>query len=210
MTGATDKVLSFEEHEVQVRGEPRLVLVARPAVEIRLDAERLERMRRGDFVSRVDMEILQAVASRGGKVAVVVFDASSTDRGASWAFDERLDDEQRMEIGRFLLGSQVTLYRELIRMKASGLVGVGFGSFELAAFQRGTVRVVTELSEELESAEPRRAAQLEVDLWLIEHAAKWTGLALAQYVATALADELAERDGKREDIERLLAAASRA
>jgi hypothetical protein len=208
MADASDRVLSFAQRELDVGGERRKVLVARPAYGVRLDAQRLERMRKGDFVSRVDMEILQAVGAELGAIALVVFDAASHDEQLGWAFDPGLEDEQRMELGHLLLGSQLALYRELVRMKSSGLVGIGFGSFELAAFQRGTVRVVTELSNELESAEPARAAQIEIDLWLIEHAATWTGLPLDQYFETKIVDEIASRDAKRPEIEQLLAAAA--
>ena len=210
MSGPDDKILSFEELELDVEGTSKSVLVARPNVEIRLDAERLERMRKGDFVSRVDLEILQAVAERGSAPAVVLFDGRAPDGQRRWGFDPELDDEQRMEFGRHLLRSQLTLYRELIGMKAGGLIGVGFGSFELAAFQRGTVRIVTELSEEQESATPARAAQISVDLWLIEHAATWTGLSLADYVASKLGGEIAARERKRGEIEALLAEAAAA
>ena len=68
---------------------------------------------------------LQAVASRGGEVAIVVFDAVDEGGNPLWSFDPRLEDELRIELGRMLLKSQVALYRELIRMKATGLVGVG-------------------------------------------------------------------------------------
>lgn len=208
MTAPSDALLDIQEREIEIDGEPRLVLVAHPAVEVRLDAERLERMRKGDFVSRVDLEILQAVAQRGGRVAVVIFDAAKGSENASWAFEPDLEDEQRMELGLRLLRSQLSLYRELIRMKAGGLIGVGFGSMELAAFQRGTVRIVSELTEELETAEPERAAQIEIDLWLIEHAAVWTGLPREGYFQDRLATEIAERDAKRSEIEALLAKAT--
>lgn len=204
-----DKMLSFEEREVEVDGRTRLVLLARPEVEIRLDAERLERMRKGDFASLVDLEILRTVAARGNEVSIVVFDARDAESKSNWKFDPELDDEQRMDFGFHLLRSQISLYRELVRLGASGLVGVGFGSFELAAFQRGTVRVVTALSEELESAEPARAAQIDVDLWLIEHAATWTGLPLAEYIKGKLAEEIVERERKRPEIDRLLEAATK-
>jgi hypothetical protein len=204
-----NKMLNFEEREVDVGGHARQVLIARPAVEVRLDAERLERMRKGDFASLVDLEILQAVAGRDSKVSIVVFDARDAESKPSWRFDVELDDAQRMEFGLHLLKSQISLYRELVRLGVSGLVGVGFGSFELAAFQRGTVRVVTELSEELESADPPRAAQIDIDLWLIEHAATWTGLPLAEYMKGKLAEEIAERDRKRPEIDRLLEAAAK-
>jgi hypothetical protein len=202
-----DKVLSFEERQVEVDGTTRAILVGRPAVEIRLDYERLEGMRKGNFVSRVDLEILQAVADRPDHFSVVVFDARSVDGQPCWGFDPELEDEQRMELGRFLLRSQLSLYRQLVTMKIHGLIGVGFGSFELAAFQRGTVRIVTELTAELETASPGRAASIEIDLWLIEHAATWTGLPLADYLEHKLAEELGARQRKRPDIEALLAAA---
>jgi hypothetical protein len=204
--GLEGGVLGFEDREVLVGGQPRGILVARPTVGVRLDAHRLERMRTGDFVSRVDMEILHAVGTRGDSVAIVVFDAAGPDAEGGWGFDPQLADEQRMDLGLYLLRSQVALYRELVRLGGSGLVGVGFGSRELAAFQRGTARIVTELCEQLESAKPERAAHIEVDLWLIEHAATWTGLSLDAYVDTKLADELIRRDQKHEEIEQLLAA----
>jgi hypothetical protein len=203
--GLDDGVLSFEDREVQVDGEPRAVLVARPSAPVRIDAQRLERMRTGDFVSRVDMEILNAVGKRDGGVAIVVFDAVGAAPDAGWGFDPQLDDEQRMDLGLYLLRSQVSLYRELVRLGATGLVGVGFGSRELAAFQRGTARIVTELSEELEDAAPERAAHIEVDLWLIEHAATWTGLPLDSWLQSKLSDELRRRDGKQSEIRDLLA-----
>jgi len=206
----SDGNLTFEDRDVEVDGKPRRFLLARPRGAVTLDADRLERMRSGDFVSMIDMEILQAVATRGGEVAVVVFDAADAAGNPLWTFDPKLDDELRIELGRWLLKSQVALYRELIRMKSSGLVGVGFGKLELAGFQRGTVRVATDLASELESAEPARAAQIEIDLWLLEHAARWSGLALADYVASGLASDIAERDGKREQIEKLLADAAAA
>ena len=205
--GANDKVLSFDERQVEVAGASCIVLVARPAVEVRLDLERLEGMRRGDFVSRVDVEILQAVAERRGPYSLVIFDARSVDGRPCWGFDAELEDEHRMELGRFLLRSQLSLYRQLVTMKVAGLVGVGFGSFELAAFQRGTVRIVTELSAELETASPERAAQIEIDLWLIEHAATWTGLPFEDYVDKKLAEEITTRQSKRPEIKALLAAA---
>ncbi len=204
--GLEGGVLSFEDRKVEVGGEPRGILLARPSVGVRLDAQRLERMRTGDFVSRLDMDILAAVGSRDGGIAVVVFDAASNTPEGGWSFDPQLDDEQRMDLGLYLLRSQVSLYRELVRLGGTGLVGVGFGSRELAAFQRGTARIVTELSDELEGAAPDRAAQIEVDLWLIEHAATWTGLSLDTWLETKLVDELVRRDAKRDDIERLLAA----
>jgi hypothetical protein len=164
-------------------------------------------MRTGDFVSRLDMEILAAVGGRGGGIAMVVFDAASSTVDGGWGFDPLLDDEQRMDLGLYLLRSQVSLYRELVRLGGTGLVGVGFGSRELAAFQRGTARIVTELVEELEDdAPPDRAAHIEVDLWLIEHAATWTGLSLDTWLDTKLVDEFMRRDAKRDEIERLLAA----
>jgi hypothetical protein len=206
MAEPDDRVLTFEERRIDVGGTTRLVLVARPSVQMRLDAERLDRMREGDFASRVDLEILQEVAARGGDVAVVVFDAGGHEPEPAWAFDPDLDDEQRVELGRYLLTSQVQLYRELVRMKATGLVGVGFGSRELAAFQRGTVRIVTDLSEQRESAEPAEAAKFDVDLWLVEHAATWNGLPIDDYLATKLPGEVAERDAKREEIDALLRA----
>jgi hypothetical protein len=204
--GLAGGVLNFEDREVQVGGEPRRVLVARPAAPVRIDAHRLERMRTGDFVSRIDMEILHAVGTRGSGVAIVLFDAATSTPDDGWGFDPQLDDEQRLDLGLYLLRSQVSLYRELVRLGASGMVGVGFGSRELAAFQRGTVRIVTDLANELESATPARAAQIEVDLWLIEHAATWTGLPLDTYVDTKLPEEIARRDRKHEEIVQLLAA----
>ncbi len=205
MSASSDALLAFEEREVDVEGQARRVLVARPVVDVRLDVERLERMRKGDFVSRVDLEILQAVGRCGGTVAVVVFDAACGTGRPSWAFETGLEDEQRMELGQNLVRSQLTLYRELIRMKAGGLIGVGFGSVELAALQRGAVRTASELSEELETAAPSRAARIQVDLWLIEHAALWTGLPLETYLNERLAAEIAARDRKRPEIEALLA-----
>lgn len=207
MSTGDDKVLSFEERKLDVAGSRRVVLVARPAVEIRLDLERLEGMRKGNFVSRVDLEILQAVADRPSALALVIFDARGTDGQPLWGFDPELEDEHRMELGRSLLRSQLTLYRQLVSKNVAGLVGVGFGSFALAAFQRGTVRIVTELSAELETATPEQAAEIAIDLWLIEHAATWTGLPLDEYLATKLADELLGRERKRPEIEKLLAAA---
>jgi hypothetical protein len=203
--GLEGGVLGFEDREVVVEGQPRRMLVARPTSGVRIDAHRLERMRTGDFVSRLDMEIMHAVGSRPDGLAIVVFDAGNPGPDGGWGFDAQLEDEQRMDLGLYLLRSQVDLYRELVRLGATGLVGVGFGSFELAAFQRGTVRIVSELSDELESATPERAAQIEVDLWLIEHAATWTGLAFDTYVETKLAEEILRRDRKREEIEALLA-----
>ena len=202
--GLEGGVLGFEDREIVVDGKSRRVLVARPTAGVRLDAHRLERMRTGDFVSRLDMEILHAVGSRNEGLAIVVFDAANPSTEGGWGFDPQLDDEQRMDLGLYLLRSQVSLYRELIRLGATGLVGVGFGSRELAAFQRGTVRIVTDLSEQLESAEGNQAAEIEVDLWLIEHAATWTGLPFDTYFDTKLADEISRRDAKREEIQTLL------
>jgi hypothetical protein len=205
---AGDTVLSFEHREVVVEGKPRPILIARPVMEIRLDSERLAGMRRTNFVSRVDLEILQAVADRQDQgLCLVVFDARAAQGENRWGFDPELDDEQRMELGRHLLQSQLTLYRRLITMNVGGLVGVGFGTIALAVFQRAAVRVVTELSAELEGASPEKAAQIEIDLWLIEHAATWTGLALDDYFATKLADEVVTRERKRPEIEKLLASA---
>lgn len=204
--GLEGGVLGFEDREIVVEGKSRRVLVARPTAGVRLDAHRLERMRTGDFVSRLDMEILHAVGSRNEGLAIVVFDSANANTEGGWGFDAQLDDEQRMDLGLYLLRSQVSLYRELIRLGATGLVGVGFGSRELAAFQRGTVRIVTDLSEQLESAEGQQAAEIEVDLWLIEHAATWTGLAFDTYFDTKLADEISRRDAKQDEIQNLLAA----
>jgi hypothetical protein len=204
--GLEGGVLGFEDREIVVEAKSRRVLVARPTAGVRLDAHRLERMRTGDFVSRLDMEILHAVGSRDEGLAIVVFDSANASAEGGWGFDPQLDDEQRMDLGLYLLRSQVSLYRELIRLGATGLVGVGFGSRELAAFQRGTVRIVTVLSEQLESAEGNQAAEIEVDLWLIEHAATWTGLAFDTYFDTKLADEISRRDAKQEEIQKLLAA----
>jgi hypothetical protein len=205
---ADDTVLSFEHRELVVEGKPRRILIARPVMEIRLDSERLAGMRRSNFVSRVDLEILQAVADRQDQgLCLVVFDARAAQGENRWGFDPELDDEQRMELGRHLLQSQLTLYRRLITMNVGGLVGVGFGTIALAVFQRAAVRVVTELSAELEGASPEKAAQIEIDLWLIEHAATWTGLALDDYFATKLADEVVTRERKRPEIEKLLASA---
>jgi hypothetical protein len=204
---ADDTVLSFNYRARVIEGETRAVLVARPMVEIRLDSERLAGMRRGDFVSRVDLEILQALTERDQEVALVVFDAQSPEGDGRWGFDPELDDEERMELGHHLLRSQLTLYRRLLEMNVGGLVGVGFGTIALAVFQRSAVRIVTELSRELESASPQRAAQIEIDLWLVEHAATWTGLTLEEYFATKLNDEIVSRERKRPEIETLLARA---
>jgi hypothetical protein len=203
-----DSVLSFERRDVVVEGESRAILIARPRVEIRLDQERLTGMRNSNFVSRIDLEILQTVAERErDEASVVVFDARSPEGDQRWGFDPELDDEQRMELGHLLLKSQLTLYRRLATMKVGGLVGVGFGSIALAVFQRAAVRLVSELSDELETASPERAAQIEIDLWLVEHAATWTGLALESYLETKLAAELVTRERKRPEIEALLSKA---
>lgn len=204
---STPKILTFEELQIEVGGATRHVLVARPAAELRLGSKRLERMRGGDFSSKLDRDIVGALTERSKEYAVVIFHAQDSEGAPVWGFDADLDDEQRMEFGQRLLSSQIALYRQLVEQNVGGLIGVGFGSFELAAFQRGTIRVVTKLAEELESAEGPRATELEIELWLIEHAAKWTGLSLAEYSEKRLPAEIGACDEMRAEIQALLARA---
>lgn len=161
-------------------------------------------MRGGDFSSKLDRDIVAALTDRATEYAVVIFHAQDSNGTPVWGFDAELDDEQRMEFGQRLLSSQIALYRQLVEQGVGGLIGVGFGSFELAAFQRGTIRVVTGLAEELESAEGPRAIELEIQLWLIEHAAKWTGLSLDEYAEKRLPAEIESCDEMRAEIQDLL------
>jgi hypothetical protein len=203
---ASTAIIDTERRSVLVDGKERTVLIARPSAPMRLDVARLERMQTGDFGSKLDQAIIAAVDEAPGTVDLVLFDARGADGEPVWGFDRDLDDVQRMEFGHQLLRSQILMYRELLRRGCSGLLGVGFGSFELAAFQRGTVRVVTDLAGERDEVTGARGAELELDLWLIEHAAAWTGLTVDEHLASKTAQEIATRDAKRAEYDALVAA----
>jgi hypothetical protein len=196
-------LLQFEPRSVEVEGAPRTVLVARLKEPMLLDPERLEELRSHDSPNRIDGAIVEYFEDHD-KADLVVFDARGPDGTKLWGFGPELSDEQRMEVGFELLHSQLPMYRALAERGVGGLVGVGFGSFELAALQRGTIRLITDLAAELEDAVSARAIELEVDLWLMEHAASWTGLTIDEYLATKAAAEIESREAKRPDIEKQL------
>ena len=199
-----EEITTRTMRDLTVEGEPRRVLVARAIKPSRLDRDRHDRMRKGDYSSPINVELLAAIAGSDRPVDAVIFDNDN-----NWGFDEGLDDEELAELGYHMTRSQLALYRNAARSGVRVVVGVGFGSREVDGYTRGGERVVEELERAQQSAAPSESSS-QLDLWLIDHLTLWTTAPLEEFLDDRLPEVLHKADRSRRQLERLLQALEKA
>jgi hypothetical protein len=196
-----DDLLAFSEREFPTRNGPRIALVAAPRRRIRLGRPRLDALRAGDYESPINDKLLVALDHVERPVHVIVFRAGGV-TGQAWAFEDSLTDEECVELGYFLIRSQLQLYVEAARRGVLTVIGVEFGPRELAAYERGTDRLADQLEREI--AEGADSSIGRFNLWLIDHIGLWTPLPLEQFLAERAPEAAATAERHQRQIRRLL------
>ena len=197
----SDDLLDFSEVEFETRNGMRNALIAAPKLRLRLGRERLLRLREGQFGSEINKKLLDAVDHADHPIHLIIFKAGGAGTG-NWGFAEDLSDEDAVELGYFLIRSQLRLYLEAARRGVFTVVGVEFGDRELAAYDRGTDKLAAELEREISDGADSTVGRF--NLWLIDHIGLWSSLLLEDFLDQRAPEATATAERHQRQIQRLL------
>ncbi len=190
--------LRFDELVVPTRDGERTVLVAVPTRKIRLGRDRLARMREGDRDSALDELILDTLRARDKRIDALLL-CSWAGPGASWGFDEDLDQDELVALGYHLTRSQLKLFRRALVLGATAVCSTDLTPRDFDAVLEGWRRLSRELREK---GELERNLKEDTDLFLLEYFTLWTTRPLQEFCDQALPSvfDLAQRYRERLDV----------
>ncbi len=191
--------LVFTRIETEGRNGSRAALVVEPDGTVEISRARFQRMQAGEMHSRVDEEILDAVATFEG-IQAVVFRARGPRPEDRWVFAADLGEEDCIQLASLFIRAHLELFRKLRQRGVVAMVGVDFETREAAAYHEGLDRLAEALQRELAHCrDEKRAAELRFGLWFAERQANWSMASLDDFVQNELADRIrtAERQLER-------------
>ena len=169
--------VQLTEITVETRNGPRGVLTVLPTAPVVIGAERLAQLREGRTQSPLDDLIIARCRESEG-IRAVVFQAATDGGEQRWSFGEDLGKGEDVELARLLLHTHILLFREVEPSGVCLLFGVGFGARERRAYERAADELSDSLSGQIQRLEPREAAGLRLEHWLIDRQARWSGVSL--------------------------------
>lgn len=179
MAPLSEPGLQLTEIGIETRSGPRGVLAVLPTAPVVIGAERLAQLREGSTESPVDALIIGRCKAAKDKISAVIFQASDDDGRELWRFGDGMSDDEDVELARLMLHSHILLFREVEPFGVCLLFGVGFGGRERRAYERAADELSDSLSWQIQRLEPRDAAGLRLEHWLIDRQARWSGISLA-------------------------------
>jgi hypothetical protein len=117
--------------------------------------------------SAIDRALLEAAAEARG-AHLMVFRGKNDHETGSYAFDEALDETERMDLAYRLLRSQLPTYRKLVAAGIIVLFHVDLGFAEVEAFRSQIRRLADELKRDEGSVDPTLR---DLDVWILDHLA---------------------------------------
>jgi hypothetical protein len=198
--------IQVEERVLDTKTGPRVVAIGKPSHRPLLDRRRLDKLRSGEFRSRTNDFMIAALAARIAPVHAVVFRAGGEGGGHN-EIAEDISDDEVIEFGALMVGQQLSLYERAARHGVLVLVGIEFGQREVMGNDKGASRLAASLEARLANAAqhtPAALAEARLHLWLLDHLAMWTGLALDPFLSEKLPVALAGAERSTKALQRLL------
>lgn len=184
-------ILELEEHLLETRVGPRLVVSCTPSAPVLLGRADLERMREVFEPSPRDLEILEQLRARERPADVFVFQSQALDGGAgSWYFEKDLSEDETAELGFQIVRSHRFLNRGLVDAGISMGIGAAKGYRELTALRAGGQRLLEELAAQARDASGPDKLRIEADLYLVRHLMVFTSLNLPSLLRGVIPDKL--------------------
>jgi hypothetical protein len=158
-----------------------------------LDAGRLGGLQSGQAGS-IDHAILNAVRDRSGTVQLVVFRGRNDAGTATWGFDPGLDPGLDVDLGYWLVRTQLPTYRALTKLGINLLTHIELGPREVVAFKEGTRRLLEEVVAVREAGEA--APDADRDVWILSNLTTFFEDALEPMMNEILPNRLARAEAR--------------
>lgn len=184
--------LQFTKHTIHTRRGVRVVHVCAPSRHIVVGRARLEELRAGT-ASSVDQEIIDHASESAGEDQLFVFRGRNDDGSGSWGFDDSLSDEEKAEVGRLLVKSQLDTYRQMVAAGVFALVHADWPKDAVAAYEDGTAELLAELEQSSireVDADPSETARDKIDRWILSQMTFFYALPFEQVVRDVLRQQL--------------------
>jgi hypothetical protein len=200
-------MMSFGQIVLNTQRGARRALVATPGARstVRLGRDRLNGLRAVMEPSPLDLEII--ARAKDAKAQLMIFRGQDDLGNASWGFDDSLDENATMELGRLLVESQLYAYRRLASVGVLCIVHTDLGFREVNALREGT-RV---LLEEIENAEatddPTAQALAQLDTWALKNFSYFFSVTMARLVSETLPNLMPMIEQRAPSLSKLLTAA---
>lgn len=198
-----DPRVTFSDLRVLTRKGSRNVLVVEPSRDIVLDRDRLSALKAGDPYAGIDDEIIDAVDSRGD-VHGLLLRARRADDSGRWRIAEELGDDEAAELAALMLRVHVVIFRRLARRGLFAFLSTDFSPRAVAAYERGSRKLIAELERRLVDATGVEASLIKLELWILERQAAWSARSFESFVEDRLPTVLLSAERQRKQLMRLL------
>jgi hypothetical protein len=134
---------------------------------------------------------LDQARARASRVDLTIFRGTDDEARGSWGFAPEVGEAMAGRLAEHLLGSQMFVYRELMRVGLCLHLHAEFGPKEVVAFRDATDRRIELLERRTEGREPTGTPDADVvDLWILRNLTFYFGLGIDNLVDSILPEKL--------------------
>ena len=193
--------MEFDTLDIQTPAGPRTVLVITPIQDVVVKPRR--RAPHTEGMSESDQMILNgARAAAAASASVCIFRARAPGGDGAYRFEESMTDSEAVATALSMLGGQVRVYRELLRLGICLFLHTDLDPISVHGF-RGAVDVRVAELEPLTFGVGPQAKSAQLDLWILRNLNFFFSLGYDKLIATILPDKLVLMEKRMERIRRL-------